>query len=278
MRVFVSTSLLVLALAAPAAAQDAIDLRLATIERSASDVATWPIVTAITRLELGAGDCGVEFDKKAGFDKWPNVPIPGWNGGAIQYTLWMVRIVNGQVYTGGGIEFWDGRVGGCGPAAEYIKNWYYDSSWGPLHDAGELTPGERVGFFVTAGDARAKDVRIITARSAVVAVPWPGGAGGTFTFGPVAPPPVVTPPPVIIVPPPVPVPAPAPTPAPLPSTDLSGIYTQLAAISAKVDAVDQHVAEFREAVRSKYTAVLGPILKYGGAIAAGILAHWGLAK
>lgn len=176
--------------------------------RSAPDVASWPVTTSITRLDLGAGDCAIEFDKK---EIWPNVPVPGWNGGAIAYTLWMVRIVNGETYTGGGIEFWNGtngtptRIGGCGPAGSYVANWFYDPSWGPLNTAGELTPGERVGFFVTAGDARAKDVRSVTARSAVVAVPWPGGAGGVFTFaGPVPPPPALPPPTPQIPPPAVP--------------------------------------------------------------------------
>jgi hypothetical protein len=260
---------------------DAISLAGATIERSAGDVASWPITTYITSLNLGADNCAVEFDKQ---DEWPNVPIPGWDGGSIQYTLWMVRIVNGQVYAGGGIEFWKGRVGGCGPAAKYVENWYYDSSWGPLHDAGDLTPGERVGFFVTAGDARAKDVRSVTGRSAVVAVPWPGGSGGSFTFQPTAPP-VITPvivPPAPIVAPTAPVVAPitpvvAPiTPAPLPATELSAMNTQLAAMREQLAQVSADVKAFREEVESKWTQFVGPLLKYGAAIAAGMLAKWKL--
>ncbi|MEO8678130.1 MAG: hypothetical protein ABI665_03735, partial [Vicinamibacterales bacterium] len=208
-----------LALAAPVRAQDQIDISQANIQRSAPDVATWPITTAITRLDLGASDCNVEFSMK---EVWPNVPIPGWGGGSIAYTLWMVRIVNGQTHAGGGIEFWNGttgtptRIGGCGPAASYIANWFYDASWGPLHTAGELTPGETVGFFVTAGDARAKDVRTVTARSSVVSVRWPGGSGGSFTFdGPVAPPPPVIVPPPVVIPPPVVVPPPVVQPPPV---------------------------------------------------------------
>lgn len=212
--------LLVMVCARASSAQDLIDLSQATIERSAPDVASWPITTAITRLDLGASDCNVEFSMKA---VWPNVLIPGWGGGSIAYTLWMVRVVGGQVYAGGGIEFWTGRVGGCGPAAAYVQNWFYDASWGPLNTAGELTPGESVGFFVTAGDARAKDVRTVTARSAVVAVRWPGGSGGTFTFDGAPPPPpppaVIQPPPPIFVPPPVPPPAQPPSTAGLDYTE-----------------------------------------------------------
>ncbi len=263
------TLAILLLLAVPASAQDAISLSTATIERSAGDVANWPITTAITRLDLGADNCNVEFDKK---NTWPNVPIPGWEGGSIAYTLWLVRTVNGQVYTGGGIEFWRGRIGGCGPASGYIANWYYDSSWGPLHDAGDLTPGEQVGFFVTAGDARAKDVRMVTERSAVVAVPWPGGAGGVFTFGPQAPPPVVTPPPVVIVPPvPIP-PVVPPVVAPAPVLDLSPITAQLAAIREDLKAERAENQVFFEQVRSKWKDFGVFLAKWGSVIAGSLLA------
>ena len=94
------TLAILLLLAVPVSAQDAISLSTATIERSAGDVANWPITTAITRLDLGSNDCAVAFDKKAGPDRWPSVAIPGWNGGTIQYTLWLVRTVNGQAFTG----------------------------------------------------------------------------------------------------------------------------------------------------------------------------------
>lgn len=270
------TFAVLLLLSVPAAAQDAIDLRGATIERSAGDVATWPITTAITKLDLGAGDCAIEFPAKTGAGKWPNVLIPGWNGGAIQYTLWLVRTVGGQVYTGGGIEFWDGRIGGCGPAASYIANWYYDSSWGPLHDAGELTPGETVGFFVTAGDARAKDVRTVTARSAVVAVPWPGGAGGSFTFGPQAPPPVIPPPPPVFVPPPTP-PVVPPT-AVIPALDLSQVYAQLAMLIADVEAGRLENRKFFSEVRTTWKDVITFVAKYVTPLVTGILAGMKLGK
>lgn len=245
-------------------AQDAIDLTGAVVERSASDVASWPITTTITRLELGAGDCAVEFSTK---DTWPNVPIPGWNGGSIAYTLWLVRIVNGQVYTGGGIEFWRGRVGGCGPAAQYIANWFYDASWGPLNTAGELTPGERVGFFVTAGDARAKDVRTVTARSAVVAVPWPGGAGGSFIFG--EPPIVNTPPPIVNTPPPVLVPPVVAAP-PAAAGDL---LEQVRALVALETDTNQKVTEIHAEVRT-IAQQFGSVMAFAGKYIAPALAAW----
>ena len=258
-------------------AQDAIDLSSAHVMRSAPDVALWPITTAITELTLGAADCNVEFSMK---EAWPNVLIPGWNGGSIAYTLWMVRIVGGEVYTGGGIEFWTGRRGGCGPAANYIQNWYYDGSWGPLNTAGELTPGERVGFFVTAGDARAKDVRTVTARSAVVAVPWPGGTGGTFRFDAPAPP--VTPPPVI-VPPPVQPPPVQPTPiqpppvVTVPDPTAAPLLVQAVEILKHIDATstdtNTKVTEIHGEVRT-FAQQFGSVMAFVGKYIAPALGGW----
>ena len=42
--------------------------------------------------------------------------------------------------------------------------------------------GEQVGFFVTAGDQRAKDVRVVTERSNVVLVPFPSDSGAYYPF------------------------------------------------------------------------------------------------
>jgi len=42
--------------------------------------------------------------------------------------------------------------------------------------------GEQVGFFVTAGDARAKDVRLVSERSNVVMVSFPTDGGGYYPF------------------------------------------------------------------------------------------------
>ncbi len=142
---------------------------------AAPDVASWPVTTTISQLVLGPGAyCRVEFDAKS---RWPESTPPGWAGG-IQYTLWMVRNVGGQLYTSGGIEFWIGRgTDACGPVTDYIPNWFYSvGQWGPLA-SGPLAAGEQVGFFVTQGDERAKDVHTLRERSQVVVVTWQGGSG-----------------------------------------------------------------------------------------------------
>jgi hypothetical protein len=161
--------------------QDGIDLHQAVIHGgSPLDVANWPITARITALDLQGGGARVDFTKKDGPGRWPDVRPPGWDG-ALQYTLWMVVNINGQWHTAGGVEFWYGLDRSGGPPSQYAGNWYYsDQVWGPL--AGhQPAPGEQVGFFVTAGDARAKDIASVRERSNVVVISFPNG-GGYYPF------------------------------------------------------------------------------------------------
>ncbi len=244
-------------------AQDAIDLHQVQVFESPNP-ADWPITATLTALDLGASDCAVEFTQK---DAWPDVEIPGWNGGKIQYTLWMVVNVNGQWMSAGGIEFWKGRIGGCGPAGQYAQNWYF---FNPISQH-QPAQGERVGFLVTAGDQRRKDVRAITARSNVVAVDFPGPGGGSFRFDTPAPPVVNPPPPIVVTPP-----APPSPPPPAQSMDLSTVLAKLDQCLAGIQQVDGHVeagrAEnraFIEAVRDNWKKIVAYVAPIIGALVAG---------
>jgi len=147
---------------------------------SPADVAYWPVTTAITGMDFGNG-VRVDFSKKSGPGRWPDVTPPGWDG-PIQYTLWMVENIGGRWYTSGGVEYWYGLDRQGGPASQFGYNWYYSSAvWGPLANR-QPGNGEQVGFFVTAGDERAKDVSAVTERSNVVLLAFPSG-GGYFSFG-----------------------------------------------------------------------------------------------
>ena len=162
--------------------QDAIDLRQAVITgASPRDVAFWPVTTRLNVLDFRTNGVYVEFSKKQGAGRWPDVVPPGWDG-ALQYTLWMVVKINGQWYTSGGVEYWYGLDRQGGPPADFARNWYYSPAvWGPLASH-QPSVGEQVGFFVTAGDSRAKDVRSVTERSNVVIVPFPSNAGARYQF------------------------------------------------------------------------------------------------
>jgi hypothetical protein len=165
----------------PDPSADAIDLHQATVYASPMDIADWPITARITRLDLGATGAAVDFTKKDGPGRWPDVVPPGWDG-ALEYTLWMVVSVNGRWYTAGGVEYWYGLDRNGGPVNEYAQNWYYSPAvWHEL-STHQPAPGEQVGFFVSAGDARAKDVHIVRERSNVVVVPFPSSSGRVFTM------------------------------------------------------------------------------------------------
>ena len=165
----------------PSGPSDGLDLHSAVVTGgSPADVANWPITTQITGMDFGGNGLRIDFSKKDGPGRWPDVVPPGWDG-PIQYTVWMVENIGGRWYTSGGVEYWYGLDRQGGPPWEYGYNWYYNALvWGPLANR-QPANGEQVGFFVTSGDQRVKDARIVAERSNVVVLPFPGG-GGYFTF------------------------------------------------------------------------------------------------
>ena len=162
--------------------QDAIDLHGVIVTGgSPANVANWPATARITSLDFQSSGVAVGFTKKDGAGRWPDVVPPGWSG-SLQYTLWMVVNVGGSWYTSGGVEYRYGLGRSGGPPSGFAGNWYYSPAvWGPLATH-QPAPGEQVGFFVTAGDARVKDVRSVVERSNVVMVPFPTDGGAYFPF------------------------------------------------------------------------------------------------
>jgi hypothetical protein len=161
---------------------DQMDLHQAIVTAgSPTDVANWAVTAKLTALNLQSSGVDVEFTKKTGPGRWPDIVPPGWSG-SLQYTLWMVVNINGQWYTSGGVEYWYGLSQSGGAPSQFTSNWYYSPAvWGPLATH-QPSPGEMVGFFVTAGDARAKDVRSVVERSNVVMVPFPTDGGAYYPF------------------------------------------------------------------------------------------------
>jgi hypothetical protein len=163
-------------------AGEPVDLHQVTIVGgSAQDVANWPITTTIRALNFDASGVAIDFSKKDGAGRWPDVTPPGWDG-PLQYTIWMIVSHGGRLYTSGGVEFWHGLARSGGPPSMYAQNWYYSPQvWGPLASH-QPAVGEQVGFFLTAGDQRAKDVRSVSERSNIVVVPFPANSGAHHTF------------------------------------------------------------------------------------------------
>ncbi len=157
-----------------------------------ADVATWPITTQITQLDLQASGAKITFSKKGSTcdpngmttspGSWPDVPY-GNEGGLIEYTLWLIERINGTWYASGGIEYWCGWDRYPGLPSGFGTGWFYDPGrWGVMANR---TPavGEIVGFMVTQGDARNNGYSSLKERSNVVFVPFPSdAAGGIYNF------------------------------------------------------------------------------------------------
>lgn len=256
----------VLLLAAPVAAQDAIDPATVKVVNSPNAL-TWPATTRIQRLETIDQGVRVTFDRCAA---WPDVTPPGW-GGPLRFTLWLFLNIGGEWYASGIIQFW-----GCDQASggaiyqdnQVARNWVYDARWSAM-GGHQPAPGERIGFMVSAGNARGQDDHLVAERSNIVEILMPRSAATYPPFAAEG----------GVIPAPAPLPTPAPMPAPIPSVDLSGVYAQLAMLTVKVDALAQNVTEgrtenrtFFEAVKTQWKSILGKAAIYGGPIVAALFA------
>ena len=119
--------------------------------------------------------------------------------GALQYSLGLVENINGQWYGSAPVETWFGNNVTGGPVQEpgQIPNqWFYDAGrWAPLTGY-QPQPGEMIGVFVVAGDARNDFFEGVgysmNERSNIVTVPLPAPGVDQWydgTGAPVAPPP-----------------------------------------------------------------------------------------
>jgi len=161
-------------------AGDAFNLAAAMVHSSPASVASWPVTTTITSFAVRPDGIAVEFSKKNGPGRWPDVVPPGWTG-PLQYTLWIAMNIGGTWHTCSPIEFWSGLAANGGDITvnnQIAVNWTYYC--GPM--ARQPAPGEMVGFFVTAGDQRLKDAFIVHERSNTIVIPFPATSGQTFTF------------------------------------------------------------------------------------------------
>jgi hypothetical protein len=148
------------------------------------DLPNWPVTTTITSLTLAPDGVNVQFSKRDGPGRWPDVVPPGFSG-PLEYTLGMCLNISGQWYCSAVIQFWNGLDKNGGPPDQYALNWFYDPiRWAPM-TGHQPAVGETIGFFVCAGDCRnnhAGDVSPVKERSNVVLVPMPGSGGASFSF------------------------------------------------------------------------------------------------
>jgi len=117
-----------------------------------SDTGLWPQGAKITSIEFTGSSFRVDFDRRTGPNRWPDVPF---GSGDIQYTLGMCVNIVGQWHCSAVVQFWYGRdLDASAPPSNVGFEWFYDAGrWGPMHSY-QPAEGETVGIFVAAGDLR----------------------------------------------------------------------------------------------------------------------------
>lgn len=179
-----------------------LDANLVTFEWNPPDLATWPITTQLTEVDFVPQGLNLQFSKRDGSDRWPDVTPPGWTG-PLQYTVGLVECINGQWYGSAVIEIWydlategGNNLADCAPNygpmpcpghMQVQQNWYYSTiPVGPLQGRQPAT-GEIVGVFVAAGNLRGVTTddpsqSPVMERSDIVLVPFPDVNGATHAF------------------------------------------------------------------------------------------------
>jgi hypothetical protein len=163
------------------------DMRSAVIRNSPRDLGFWREGATITSVTFTGAAILVDFDRRNGGNRWPDVTPPGWAGG-LQYTLGACLDINTQWYCSAPVEFWHGRdLEASGPPHLLAINWFYDPArWAPM-TGHQPTEGETVGWFVCEGDCRNNvegSSSPLKERSNVVLLPFTYGfAGYSFVNG-----------------------------------------------------------------------------------------------
>ena len=162
---------------------DSINMSQASIYNSPADLASWAVTAKITSVIFTPSAFLVDFDKRDGPGRWPDVPFG--SGGSLEYTLGMCLNISGHWDCSAVVEFWYGRdLSASAPPSQIASAWFYDSRWGPLTGR-QPADGETVGIFVCAGDCRNKavgDGSLVHERSNVQFVTWSNGGGTSFSF------------------------------------------------------------------------------------------------
>jgi hypothetical protein len=271
-------------------AQDAVPIASVQIV-NAPDIRNWPATATITGIHIAQSNMRVDFTKRDGPARWPDITPPGF-AGPIEYTVWLFLNINGQWVGSGFIQMWNGRDGVGDAPSDFAMNWYYGTRWSPMQTHGPIQPGEQIGILVTSGNARDNGGPYGPSERSNLVL-FPAADQGDWSFATPPPPvvvPVVTPPvvvptpisaPPVVTPPVVTPPAPVPAPAPQTTTDLSVLIaqqaTQLAQISAKIDAVKTDLDTFEANVKTKWDAFWSsPYVKYGMAALAGLALKFGI--
>jgi hypothetical protein len=147
------------------------DLQKANIWDNPADFKSWAETSAITYVQFTDDAILVDFDKRDGPDRWPDV---GFGSGALEYTLGMCVNIQGTWNCSATIQFWYGRDLEASGLPSYIAaNWWYDTRWGALKGY-QPSCGETVGIYAAAGNLRDSGNVIAKERTNIVLMPFCG--------------------------------------------------------------------------------------------------------
>ena len=149
-------------------------LRTALVWDNPQDLGSWAQTATITSIQFTSSAFLVDFNKRTGPGRWPDVPF---GTGNLEYTLGMCVNISGQWNCSATVQFWYGRdLTASGRPDEIAINWWYDRRWGNLMGY-QPAMGETVGIFVAAGNLRDSGNVAVKERSNVVLMPF----GGSYT-------------------------------------------------------------------------------------------------
>jgi hypothetical protein len=143
----------------------------AVIWNNPPDFKSWAETSAITYVQFTDDAILVDFDKRDGPGRWPDV---GFGSGALEYTLGMCVNIQGTGHCSATIQFWYGRDLEASGLPSYIAaNWWYDPRWGALQGY-QPSCGETVGIYAAAGNLRDSGNVIAKERTNIVLMPFCG--------------------------------------------------------------------------------------------------------
>jgi hypothetical protein len=151
---------------------DAINPNAATFYNNPSGIGSWPQTATITSVEFNGAGMIVEFDRRTGPHKWPELTSPD-GFGPLQYTLGLCYNIGGSWHCSAAIQFWDGRpLSESGPWQQIHENWYYsEARWGPMTGY-RPARGELVMVFAGQGNLRGGGGGTLKERTNFAPVRW----------------------------------------------------------------------------------------------------------
>ena len=163
------------------------DMRQAIILDSPPDLGSWTETAKITSIQFTGDAFLVDFDRRDGPNRWPDLSFGDGGSGTLQYTLGMCVNPSGQWFCSAVVQFWYQRDLAASTPPSYVgRNWFYDSRWGPILGY-QPQNGELVGLFAATGNLRDKTFTgagcpQVCERTNVAIVPWHNDDFADFTF------------------------------------------------------------------------------------------------